>query len=289
MKVTRIEIATNLTKPHLKKQSSWMVFTNNMEKIVKTSLLVALFTIICLVMIFFPVKKSLFSAATWIQDQGWLGYLCYVGVFCVEIVLGIPSTLFETMAGFIFGFWAAILVTTVGKTLGCTLAFLLGRSIGKDTLGAFLNKRFKIFKAMSKVLNNSGLKMLFLCQLAYLPIFVKCFGLSIMDVELQPFVLSVFVCGIPYTIFLSYIGSESKDLINMLSGESKEPVVISTEKIVFMSIALASGILAMGFMARFAKKQMRLMDLEDSELETDSETSREDGSIDIQIEERTEE
>ena len=196
------------------------------------------------------------------QEQGFLGYVCFILAFIVQICLGIPSTLLEAMSGFIFGFWKAMIVTTIGKTSGCMVAFTIGGILGKDTLGAYMNRKFPTFKAMNKVFANADYKLLCMFQLAYIPIFFKCFGLSIMNVKPFKFFITTLICGIPYTAFWSYLGSQSHNLLKVLSGED-EPKGgrsrISTEQIVLVAIGVLSGIVAMFLLAKYSREQLHLI------------------------------
>lgn len=135
------------------------------------------------------------------------------------------------------------------------LAFTVGRTLGADTLGVYMHQKFPTFKAMSIVLSQSGYKLLFMFQMAYLPIVVKCFGLSIMEVSASKFFVSVLVCGIPYTIFWSYLGSESRDMLKVLSGEKKSE--LTPGKIIFLVVGLSSALAAMYLLAQYSKAQLK--------------------------------
>lgn len=72
-------------------------------------------------------KKDLLSAAEWIRGQAPWSAVYYSLIIFVWILLCLPSSLVEMVAGMIYSYPTALATVVVGKQLACNLAFLLGR------------------------------------------------------------------------------------------------------------------------------------------------------------------
>ena len=221
---------------------------------VKTKILLTFFTLMIICITTLPVKRCLLQSVDWIADQGFTGQLLFIAIFWCGVVLGFPSTIFEALAGFIFGFGPSLVITTVGKNGGSVLVFGLGQVLGKDTIGRYLKQTFPTFQALGSVIEEGDWKLICLLQAAYLPIFVKCFLLSICNVDFSLFLITSCSCGIPYTFFWSYFGSSSHHILDVLEGKSKRG--FSKTKYAFLSLGLIAGLGAMIVLGRFTKKQL---------------------------------
>jgi uncharacterized membrane protein YdjX (TVP38/TMEM64 family) len=69
-------------------------------------------------------------ALDWIEKAGYKGMLVMVALYAIATVLFIPGLILTLAAGFLWKYWG-IPIISVGSTLGATLAFLLGRTLGR--------------------------------------------------------------------------------------------------------------------------------------------------------------
>mmetsp|Transcript_62645 Transcript_62645/g.136033 ORF Transcript_62645/g.136033 Transcript_62645/m.136033 type:complete len:304 (-) Transcript_62645:305-1216(-) len=240
------------------------------KRLLKVCILIVIFVAILCMVIFLPVKSALLDASEWIQSIGVLGYIVFVLAFTILIVFGLPSTSLEVMSGFLFGFWWSTVVTTIGKNTGCAMAFLIGRSLGRDTVGRYLKKKFPTFDVISHAFDHQGNGLLCLIQLAYIPISLKNYGLSMLDVRFANFICTALLCGFPYTLFWSYLGSTTQNILELLNGEGE----VSSKQLVIAGVGIVSGAVAMVILARYTKKAMAKIREEDLELAREQEASQ---------------
>lgn len=191
-------------------------------------------------------RPQLLSVIQWIKQQGFIGYV-YFDLFMIGwIVLCLPSTPIELVCGFLFGIYRSFILSITAKTLGSFFSFL----IGKYLLHKFINKKIsnsnKLLYVVSVALQESPFRILLLVRLTALPLAVKNYGLSALEISNHIFLLSTFIGSIPYSLAWTYFGSISKDLFQILGFENKGEIANDLERhdqIVKYSIE-ACGILA---------------------------------------------
>ncbi|ETI43068.1 hypothetical protein F441_11855 [Phytophthora nicotianae CJ01A1] len=200
-----------------------------------------------------PVREYMETTSAWVEDHLVLGTLGVILAFWVAIPLCLPATALEMVAGSLFGVPHAVVVITVGKTGGSTLAFLLGRSMGKEMIGGYLRTKFPTFRAFSEVLNSPSWKPVLLYQLSSIPNLVKIYSLAITHVSVARFVVSSAVGNLPHAVLWAYIGEQATDIAAILSGETK----ITTSRMVMVVTGLSLTVLAITFLVVYTKRQLQ--------------------------------
>ncbi|KDO21173.1 hypothetical protein SPRG_11032 [Saprolegnia parasitica CBS 223.65] len=152
----------------------------------------------------------------WVESHRDIGGFVCVLALWISVLAGVPCTLLETFSGVYFGFGFAILINTAGTVLGSALAFGVARACG-ERLGAHLMAKYPLVLALHHLFESreTNYRLLFCIQLAYVPVTLKCYSLSVLGVPFGPFLLSNFVCGLPLGVFWAYVGS--------VSGNIKDP------------------------------------------------------------------
>ncbi len=94
--------------------------------------------IIVVVIILFLIPHS--PAYTYLKDfLLWIndipiayGTVTLTIIYSIAMIFCFPGTPFNLAAGFLFGVWLGAAVTVIGCDLGATLAFMVGRTLGRD-------------------------------------------------------------------------------------------------------------------------------------------------------------
>uniref|UniRef100_K3W7P0 VTT domain-containing protein n=1 Tax=Globisporangium ultimum (strain ATCC 200006 / CBS 805.95 / DAOM BR144) TaxID=431595 RepID=K3W7P0_GLOUD len=186
----------------------------------KAALLGAVVVMALVTLSLLPIKTYLLALSAWVKAHTVLGPFAVVLLFWAAIPVCIPSTLLEAIAGSLFGVLYGVVVILIGKTGGSLFAFLLGRRLGKDVIGGYLNHRYPTFRALSQVLNGASWKPLVLFQLASIPNIVKCYALAITKVPPLRFAVSSAIGTVPHALLWAYIGDQASDLAAIISGET---------------------------------------------------------------------
>lgn len=140
--------------------------------------LVVLVTLLATVTVCIIYRSPLLSLATsylsWVQDNPVSGAFSYVIVYALATVLLLPGTPLTLGAGLVFtmalsstvyGIALGSLVVFFGATLGATLAFLLSGALLRAQVEKLL-VNYPKFQAVDSVLNQQGLKTVFLLRLS---------------------------------------------------------------------------------------------------------------------------
>ncbi|EQC25259.1 hypothetical protein SDRG_16866 [Saprolegnia diclina VS20] len=194
--------------------------------------------------------------ADWVESHRDIsGFVCVLALWTC-VLTGVPCTLLETFSGVYFGFGYAILINTAGTVLGSALAFGVARACG-ERLGAYLMARYPLVLALHHLFESpeTNYRVLFCIQLAYVPVTLKCYSLSVLGVPFWPFLISNFVCGLPLGVFWAYVGSVSGNIKDVLAGGG----TLSTDHIVVLVTSLVVSIFGLGLIWYYTRNELRRM------------------------------
>jgi len=177
--------------------------------------------IICFMIPDSPAYEYLLDFMYWIKNIPILaGSITLTVIYAVSLVLCFPGTPFNLAAGFLFGIWLGSLVTVAGSDIGATLAFLLGRTLGRDWAQKQVLKHRK-FELVNLAVEKNAWLIIFLIRLS--PVFP--FGICnyLFGVTKSNFwtYWSATTAGlIPCTVAYTYIGSLMRNLTDIYSEGS---------------------------------------------------------------------
>lgn len=222
------------------------------QNILKLILISIFGIIILLCFTVFPTKQSLLNASEWIQTQGFFGAVVFDIIMIFWIILCLPSTIIEITGGFLFGFWIGLLVNIIGKNIGCLIAFFIGRLAGKN-FADWLFRKFKMLKIFERVVAKNSVKMVFLIRFAYIPIGIKNYGLSLLNVSTKLFVIATMLSHIPTAILFAFVGSSADNLIDIINGNYNG----GTLGIVLIVVGAFSVAILMGLTVYYTRKEWK--------------------------------
>ncbi|CAI5729272.1 hypothetical protein KXD40_008574 [Peronospora effusa] len=202
-----------------------------------------------------PIYEYLVTITKWVEGHLILGTLGFILVFWVAVPLCLPATALEMIAGSLFGVPHAVVAIIVGKTGGSTLAFLMGRYMGKEMIGGYLRTKFPTFRAFSEVLNSPSWKPIVLYQLSSIPNLVKAYSLAITQVSVTRFIVSSAIGSIPHAVLWAYIGEQATDITSILAGETK----MTTSRMVMVVTGISLTVLAIAFLVVYTKRQLQTL------------------------------
>lgn len=198
-----------------------------------------------------PIEETSAALTEWIRAHETAGFVVFPLVYWLLIPLCIPSSMFDLIGGSVFGMFYGIVLNTIGKTGGALLAFALGKKIGRERVGGYLETNFPMFTAVAAILESESWKPLLLVQLSTLPHAVKSYGLAITDVSTYRFMVSSFVTALPFTVLLTQIGYQTQEMLAH-SHASSAAAATNTGSSSAETLLLVVGILfTLGTMAFF--------------------------------------
>ena len=167
-----------------------------------------------------PVTEWLLAAVTTIQDLGTAGAVAYGVLYVVATVFMLPATPVTLGAGLLYGQWLGSLVVALGATTGATIAFLLGRTLLRDTVEGWMADR-PSFRALDAAMADQGFKIVFLIRLSpVFPFNIINYGLGLTRVTLPQYVAASFLGMLPGVFLFVYIGTTLQNISELLEGGS---------------------------------------------------------------------
>lgn len=215
----------------------------------------ALYYLLCMV----PLKHYSMALMEWIQANKLIGSIVFPLVYWLLTPLCIPSSMFDLIGGSVFGLFYGIVLNTIGKTGGALITFALGKKIGRERVGGYLETNFPTFSVISTILQSESWKPLLLVQLSSLPHAVKSYGLAITDVSTYRFVVSSFVAALPFTIVLTQIGYETQEMLlaseSSVGGSSASNS--SSAQVALFALGMVLTVATMVFFVIYTRKELQ--------------------------------
>ncbi|KAL4130453.1 hypothetical protein PRIC2_006450 [Phytophthora ramorum] len=154
----------------------------------------------------------------WLQSHETLGAAIYVCSFTAFVVLCFPSTAFELLAGYIFGFWLGLLLATTGKLVGSVLSYCIGRYLCRRRVHAYMARGHPALQGFQSLLRKRQVLVVFLTRVAFFPIAIKNYGLSVLDVQFPVFFAAALLTGLPFSTIWVYSGHAVENFTKLLTN-----------------------------------------------------------------------
>ncbi|MFW5994630.1 MAG: TVP38/TMEM64 family protein [Spirochaetia bacterium] len=158
------------------------------------------------------------QALTWVDGLGLWAPVVFVGMYVAVCVLVIPGSILTLGAGAVFGVIRGAIFTSVGATLGATVAFILGRTLMRDWIATKVARSPRL-TAVDKAVEREGGKLVFLLRLSPLvPFSISNYVYGLTKIRLWQYVLASFVGMMPGILLYAYIGSLIRRVTELGAG-----------------------------------------------------------------------
>lgn len=166
-------------------------------------------------------------------------------------VRSFPSSGFELLAGYIFGFWLGLALATAGKLTGSVLSFVIGRYLCRERVREYLDTRaHPAFRAFQTLLERRQVLVVFLTRTAFFPIAIKNYGLSALGVGFPVYFSAALLTGLPFSVVWVYSGQAAQQLTLVLANSQSH----ATTEIVLLLVGALSAIALLGFVGCYTRK-----------------------------------
>lgn len=180
------------------------------KRIVKIALFSLALAGLIIVFKAFPVKEWLVGETgliTWIEQQGRLGYLIFIGVYILLTILAGPAWLLTIAAGLVYGLLGGTVLVSIGSIMGATAAFLIGRYLARDTIARKVERNAK-FKSIDEAVGDRGFFIVLLTRLSPIfPFTLLNYAYGLTKVNLSKYFFASWIGMLPGTVMYVYIGS----------------------------------------------------------------------------------
>ena len=191
-----------------------------------------------------PIRDWVQSFTDWVQKLGPIGFIAFAVAYVIAVLLILPTWVLTVSAGVAFGLWGIPLVV-VSATLGATLAFLIARSVIREQIRTWVQKK-PLLQALDTAAKTEGWKVVGLLRLSpAVPFTLQNYAFGATDIPLWQFVIPTFFGIIPGTSLYVYIGT--------LGRTAAANDNLNTFQIVLFSIGLLATVVVIAVVTKKAK------------------------------------
>eukprot|EP00386_Alphamonas_edax_P000425 GDKI01001305.1.p1 GENE.GDKI01001305.1~~GDKI01001305.1.p1 ORF type:complete len:321 (-),score=46.85 GDKI01001305.1:37-999(-) len=157
-------------------------------------------------------------------------------LLALAVVCCLPVMIFEVTVGFVFGWWG-YLISWCAIVLGSVLSFWLGRSPPLLPVRKYLakNRHVKLFVG---AISRDELKFLLLVRFAYMPISLKNYGFSVIDVSFWNFALATGIAAAINCPVFTYAGVMAREFLDLDPQGHVHPHSVSTAQMATLALGL---------------------------------------------------
>jgi uncharacterized membrane protein YdjX (TVP38/TMEM64 family) len=168
-----------------------------------------LFVITAVVIVrFTPVKEFLTAErlGSFLENAGFLAPLAYMIVYAAGVCLFVPGTLLTALGAAIFGPYFGFLYVWVAAMLGSSLAFFIGRYLGRDFAASLIGDRLRKY---DEAIERNGFATVLYLRLVYFPFTPMNFGMGLTRVRFRDYfsgtALGIIVGTFIFTFFVGTV------------------------------------------------------------------------------------
>lgn len=146
-----------------------------------------------------------------IKDLGVAGPLLIIGLALIHAVVFYPAEIVDAAAGFVYGFFPALLLMMVGWLLSGLICFAVGRSIARPLLDRWFGT--ERFERLERAIERGGATLLIAVRLIpILPFSLVSYAAGAARVPPWRFVWTTAVGYLPITALSVYLGTRLEGL-----------------------------------------------------------------------------
>ena len=179
-----------------------------------------LFVITAVVIVrFTPVKEFLTAErlGNFLENAGFLAPLAFIIVYAAGVCLFVPGTLLTALGAAIFGPYFGFLYVWVAAMLGSSLAFFIGRYLGRDFAASLIGDRLRKY---DEAIERNGFATVLYLRLVYFPFTPMNFGMGLTRVRFRDYFSGTALGIIVGTFIFTFFVGTVRDV--WASGEWRE-------------------------------------------------------------------
>ncbi|MEZ4629147.1 MAG: TVP38/TMEM64 family protein [Deinococcales bacterium] len=183
--------------------------------------------------------ESLSRLVNWLKSNP-LSPLIFILIYTLRPLILFSAAVLTLAGGFLFGpFWGS-LVVIIGSNAGASLAYLLGRYFGSDTLGKALEGEGLISRYAKSIKEHSFASILTM-RFVFLPYDLVNYLAGIMKVSYGSFILATILGALPGTLAFVLAGASIKGDFDLSKGfPSLNPWTLLASAVIFVLSLLLS-------------------------------------------------
>jgi uncharacterized membrane protein YdjX (TVP38/TMEM64 family) len=155
-------------------------------KALKAAMLVMFIAAAIFLVRFTPVSDWLTPARLtgFIENAGVWAPIVYILGYATGVCLFVPGTLLAVIGATVFGPYLGFAYVWIGAMIGSSLAFLIGRYLGRDFAASLIGNRLKRY---DQAIERNGFATTLYLRLVYFPFNVMNFGMGLTGVKFRDY------------------------------------------------------------------------------------------------------
>ena len=149
-----------------------------------------------------------------IEAAGIWAPIVYIVGYAVGVCVLVPGTLLAVVGAAVFGPYLGFLYVWIGAMIGATLAFLIGRHLGRDFAASMIGESLKRYDA---AIERNGFATTLYLRLIYFPFNVMNFGMGLTGVRFRDYFLGTALGILVGTFIFTFAVGTIRDI--MASGQ----------------------------------------------------------------------
>jgi uncharacterized membrane protein YdjX (TVP38/TMEM64 family) len=163
------------------------------------------------------------AAVASLSQAGPAEALLFFAFYVVSALLLLPGSLLTLAAGFLFGMWGGLALTSISSTAAALAAFLVGRHLAHDLVSGRLGGSPKL-AALSDAVSQGGFTVVLLTRLSPLfPYNVLNYLFSLTQVRTRDYALASWLGMLPGTALYVSIGATARSLGELSASGPPSP------------------------------------------------------------------
>ncbi|MDP5275793.1 TVP38/TMEM64 family protein [Chengkuizengella axinellae] len=178
-----------------------------MNRSIKKLLLFALLVAVGITILFvFDLRRfTPENIRDFILSFGVWAPILYIFLYTVRPLIFFPAIVLTLSGGYTFGPWWGTLYDLIGATMGACLAFIIARTLGRETIERWLGDKIK---KMDDISEEKGFKtILFIRLVPLIPFDVINYGAGLSKVKLKDYALATLIGILPGAFAYNYLGA----------------------------------------------------------------------------------
>ena len=175
------------------------------KALVKAIILVAFIGLAIYLIRFTPIKSYLTAEALghFLETAGYWAPVLFMLIYAIGVCLFLPGTLLTGLGAAIFGAYWGFLYVWIGAMLGASMAFFIGRTLGREFAASLIGNRLKKY---DDAIERNGFATVLYLRLVYFPFTPMNFGMGLTKVHFHDYFfgtgLGIIVGTFIFTFFI---------------------------------------------------------------------------------------
>ena len=167
------------------------------------------FIVVAIYIIRFTSVKEFFTREAlggFLDRAGFWAPIVFILVYIVGVCLFVPGTLLTALGAALFGAYWGFVYIWVGAMVGATVAFWIGRTLGRDFAASLIGERLKKY---DEAIERKGFATVLYLRLVYFPFTLMNFGMGLTKVRFWDYFggtgLGILVGTFIFTFFIGTV------------------------------------------------------------------------------------